>query len=140
MVVEVDVREHGDRGSSRSIDRSASSPSVTSHPSPGARVAAELRHLGAEDEGRVAAELLQAVGDHRRRRRLPVRAPDDDRRPRRDDLGQELAAVQHTRGGRDLGIVERHRGRVDDLGAGRHVLGPLLPDRDVDARVREQRA
>ena len=69
-------------GRRSSIDRSDSSPSATSHPSPAPRCLAELRYLAADQERRIAAELPQAERDHCRRRRLAVRTADDDRRPR----------------------------------------------------------
>ena len=59
-------------------------------PRPG--VAAELRDLAADEPGRVEAELGEDEGDHPGRRRLPVRAGDDDRAPQRDELGEEVGA------------------------------------------------
>ena len=72
------------------IVRSDSSPSTTSQPDPGAGVAAELRHLAADQERRVGSELVEDERDHRCSRRLAVRAGDHDRVLQRDQLGQQL--------------------------------------------------
>ena len=79
-------------GRSASIVRSDSSPSTTSQPLAGRRVAPELRDLAADQIGGIEPELREDEGDHPRRRRLPVRAGDDDRAPERDELGEELRA------------------------------------------------
>ena len=57
---------------------------------PRAGVRAELRNLAADDPARVAPRLPQRERDHRRGRRLPVRAGDDDRRRRRDELREQV--------------------------------------------------
>ena len=74
MVVEIEVRDHGDLGRERR-DRTVRLVALDDEP-PGARssVAAELRDLAADRIRRVAAEALEHERDHRRRRRLAVRA------------------------------------------------------------------
>ena len=106
-------------GRSAATDRSDSSPSTTSQPSPAPGVRAELRHLAADDPARVAARLAQRERDHRRGRRLPVRAGDDDRRGRRDELGEQVG----TRPARHA----RVRGRDEHLPALRAPRAPATP-------------
>ena len=80
----------------------------------------------------------QRVHHHARGRGLAVRAGDGDRRPQRADLAEQLRAMQLGQAalaaGHTLGVVRRDRGRVDDLGAGRHV-GGVVADGGLDARV-----
>ena len=92
---------------------------------PHAGVPAELRDDPADDPRRIVTELAQDVRDHRRRRRLAVRAADDDRRAERDELREELGA-------RATLDPARVRGRDDDLEAVRR--GRLAADVDVDVR------
>ena len=113
-------------GRRSAIERSDSSPSTTSQPVARARVAAELRDDAADDPGRVAAELAQDERDHRRRRRLAVRAADDDRPAQRDELGEELRPRDVPRPGR-VCAVETTTSKPAG-GAG------LATDVDVDAR------
>ena len=119
-------------GASAPIERSDSSPSTTSQPAPDAGVAAELRHDAADDPRRVAARLLQDERDHRGRRRLAVRAADDDRGLRGDELGQELGA-------RDAVDPVQVGGRDDDLPAGRRTRLAAEVDLDPVERGDEDR-
>ena len=90
MVVELDVREHGDLGT-QERDRAVGLVALDDEPAlPHAGVAAELRHDAADDPRGIVSELAEDVRDHRGRRRLPVRATDDDRAAKRDQLGEEL--------------------------------------------------
>ena len=81
VVVEVDVEEHGDLRS-QGGDGAIRLVPFDDEPA-GARpgVAAELRHVAADEERRPEAEPVEAEGDHRAGGRLPVRAGDDDRAP-----------------------------------------------------------
>src|SRR5256714_142206 len=90
VVVEIDVEEHGDLRA-QSCDRPVRLVSLDDEPA-GARtrVAAELGHVAADEEGGIEAEPVEAEGDHRARRRLAVRARDDDRAAVRDELGEEV--------------------------------------------------
>ena len=93
MVVELDVRDDRDVGGQLEHGPVRLVALDDEPAGAGAGVAAELRDLAADEERGVVAEGVEAVGDHRRRRRLPVRAGDDDRAPERDELGQELGAA-----------------------------------------------
>jgi hypothetical protein len=115
VVVEVDVRDDGDPRT-EPLDRPVRLvPFHDEPPRPGPRVPAQLRHLAADQKGRVPPEPVEDVRDHRRRRRLPVRACDDDRVLQRDELGQELraGATRHApregRGDDRLEAVRRRR-------------------------------
>ena len=79
---------------------------------PRAGVAAELRDDPSHDPGRVVSGLAQRVRDHRGRRRLAVRAGDDDRRLRRDQLGEECRARRPVAPGQ----VGRRDDRLEALG------------------------
>jgi hypothetical protein len=84
VVVEVDVEKHGDLRA-QSADRAIRLVPLDDEPTgAGPCVTAELRHVSADEECGVEAEPVEAEGDHRRGRRLPVRAGDDDRAPLRD--------------------------------------------------------
>ena len=98
-------------GRSSSSERSDSSPSATSQPLARTGVAAELRHLAADQERRVEPEPVETERDHRRGRRLAVCAGDDDRRPERDELGEQLASPPARRGRRSPGCPVRSRSR-----------------------------
>ena len=112
MVVELDVRHDGDlRPQER--DRAVGLVALDDEPALArAGVPAELRDDPADDPRRIVAELAEDVRDHRRRRRLAVRAADDDRAAQRDELGEELGA----RATLDASGVRR---RDDDLEARR---------------------
>jgi hypothetical protein len=92
VVVEVDVEEDGDLRLQRG-DRAIRLVPFDDEPTrAGPRVAAELRHFAANEEGRVEAEPVEAERNHRARRRFPVRAGDDDRAPLCDQLGEKVGA------------------------------------------------
>ncbi len=112
MVVELDVRQDRDLGAEE-LDRAVRLVALDHEPArarPG--VPAELGHDAPDDPGRVGAELAEHEGDHRRGRRLAVGAPDDDRPPKRHELGEEL-------GPRPALDAPPMRGRDDDLESGR---------------------
>ena len=98
-------------------------------PAPPARAETGPRQLGADHEGRVKAGAAQGVGGHRRGRRLAVRAGDGQAALERRDLGEQIGPVQLAARRHALGILGRDRGRVDDLGAGGHVLGGVADPR-----------
>ena len=101
MVVEVDVGDHRHPRAQRG-DRAVRLVSLDDEPAlPRAGVRAELRHLAADDPARVAAGLAEREGDHRRGRRLAVRAGDDDRRRRSDDELREQVGARPARHRRD---------------------------------------
>ena len=151
VVVEVDVEEHGDLRPERG-DRAVRLVALDDEPALArARVAAELRDLAADQERRVEPEPVEAERDHRARRRLAVRAGDDDRAAQRDELGEQVGA-------RPALDAARERGRDVDLPArrrrrrlGRDLDGDALempqvrrldaiPAGDLGApRVREER-
>ena len=84
---------------SRSIDRSDSSASTTSHsPPPHAPLAAGRPHDPADEVAGVQPALEQHVGDHRRRRRLAVGPGHRDRAPQGGQLGEEVLARADARG------------------------------------------
>ena len=92
VVVEVDVQEDRDLGPERG-DRAVGLVALDDEPArAGARVAAELRDLAADQERGIEAEPVEAERDHRARRRLAVRAGDDDRAAQRDELGEQVGA------------------------------------------------
>ena len=132
VVVELDVREDGDLRS-QGADRAVGLVALDDEPAgAGAGVAPELRHDTADDPRRVAAGLVQDERDHRRGRRLPVGAADDDRRLRGDELGEEVGA-------RDAVDPVPVRGRDDDLPAvGRRRLAAEV-DLDPLERAEEDR-
>ena len=92
VVVELDVRH--DRELRPQLEhRAVELVSFDDEPSvAAARVPAELRDHAADDPRRVVPCLPQRVGDHPGRRRLPVRARDDDRVARVDELREEGCA------------------------------------------------
>ncbi len=91
VVVEIDVRDHRDLGA-KCGDRPVGLVSLDDEPAlTRPRVAAELRHLAADQEGRVVAEPVEAERDHRGSRRLPVRAGDHDRRCRETSSARNSA-------------------------------------------------
>ena len=81
------------------IDRSDSSPSTTSQPAPTPALPPSwgtmppMIHDGSRPVSR------STIRDHPRRRRLPVRATDDDRRVRRHELGEEAPPEASLRSG-----------------------------------------
>ena len=75
-------------GRSSSIVRSDSSPSTTSQPAPGARVAAELRDVAADQPGRVAAEPRRG-----RRRSSPSSSSCRARRRPRSESRSETSSA-----------------------------------------------
>ena len=98
-------------GDSFRNERSLSSASATMYsPRPEPRVAAEGAEPAADHGGRVEARALEHQRDHRRRRRLAVRAGDGDAEAQAHQLGQHLGARNH-----------RHAARagLDDLGVRR---------------------
>ena len=92
VVVEIDVRDHRDLGA-KGGDRAVRFVSFDDEPAAArSRVAAELRDLAADQEGRVVAEPVEAERDHGGGRRLPMRAGDHDRALQGDELGEKLGA------------------------------------------------
>ena len=77
-------------GRSCSSVRSDSSPSTTSHPSPAPALPPSCGNSPPTSQAGSSPSSTERIGDHRRRRRLPVRASDDDRAAQRDELGEEL--------------------------------------------------
>ena len=128
-MVELDVRHDADlRAEER--DRAVGLVALDDEPARACpRVPAELRDDAADDPRRIVAELAEDEGDHRGRRGLPVRAADDDRAPKRDELGEELRA-------RAAFHPARVRGRDDDLEPGRRLR--LAADVHLDALERLQ--
>jgi hypothetical protein len=126
MVVEVDVRDDRDLRA-QVLDRAVGLVALDDEPAGArARVPAELRDLAADQEGRVPPEAVEDEGDHARRRRLPVRAGNDDRVLLGDELGEELRAGQ-------AGHLAGERGRDDGLEPLRRRLR-LLRDGHGDPR------
>ncbi len=79
MVVDLDVRDDCDLRP-QEADRAVRLVSLDNEATrPGARVPAELRDDAADDPCGVVPELAEGERDHRRGRRLPVGATDDDR-------------------------------------------------------------
>ena len=97
-------------GRSNAIVRSDSSPSDDQPAAPRPCVSTELRDCAADEKRRIETEPFEHERDHRGRRRLAVRAGDDDRALQRDELGEELGASppRHAAG---------ERGGDDDLPA-----------------------
>ena len=124
VMVEVDVRQDGDARAQLG-DRPVGLVSLHDQPSlSGPGVPAELRHVGADQPARVAAELLQREGDHGARRRLAVRPCDHDRVSQRDELGEQLGTGLP-------GDASRERRRRERLPTLRR-LRRLVRDLDVD--------
>jgi hypothetical protein len=118
VVVELDVRHHGDRSGQREDGAVGLVALDDEEPVAEARVRAELWDGGADQPRRVAPGLPEDEGDHARGRPLSVGARHHDRVAARDELAQELGAPQprHVRvGGRDdrLPAVADHRLRRD---------------------------
>ena len=91
-MVEVDVEENGDLWMQRG-DRAIRLVTLDHEPAgTGSRVAAELRHVGSDEERRVETQFVEAERDHRRCRRLAVSAGDDDGAPLVDELGEQVCA------------------------------------------------
>src|SRR5438132_3219057 len=91
-MIEVDVEDDRDLRPQR---RDRSIRLVALHDEPavaGTGVAAELRDLAADRERGIAPEPVEHERDHPARRRLAVRACDDDRVAQRDELRKELCA------------------------------------------------
>ncbi len=92
MVIEVDVQDDGHARPQR-LDRPVGLVALDDQRAgAGAGVTAELRHLPADQEGRIAPELAEDERDHRGRGRLAVGAGDDDGVAQRYELGEELGA------------------------------------------------
>ena len=90
MVVELDVRHDRDLRA-QPLDRPVGLVALGDEPAlPRAGVAAELGDLAADEPRRIEPELGEDERDHPGRRRLSVRAGDDDRAPERDELGEEV--------------------------------------------------
>jgi hypothetical protein len=92
VMVEVDVQDDRDlRAQGR--DRPVRLVAFDDEPARASTgVPAELRNLAADRERRIATEPLERERDHPAGRRLAVRARDDDRVAKRDELGEELRA------------------------------------------------
>ena len=101
----------------------------------GPGVAAQLRHLAADQVGGIEPQLLGRVGDHGRGGGLAVGAGHADRAPRGHHLGEQLGAVQPAQaqlaGGQQLRLVGGDRRRDDQLHA-RLQVGRVMADRDRD--------
>ena len=124
VVVELDVGDDRDLRP-EPLDGAIGLVSLDDEPAfPRAGVAAELRHLAADEPGRIVTELTQRKRDHRRRGRLAVRAGDDDRPAQRDELVEEIGA-------RTSFDLRRVRGGHDDLPASARRRLPA--EIDVDA-------
>jgi hypothetical protein len=79
VVVEVDVRHDRNLRPQRR-DRPVGLVALHDEPALAcSSVAAQLRHVTADQKSGVIAEAFEAEGDHRRRRRLSMRAGNDDR-------------------------------------------------------------
>ena len=130
MVVELGVREHG-HAPVELEQRAVGLVGLDDQPlpRPPASVRARRAHLAADEVGRVGAAPAQRVHEHARRRRLPVGAGDRDRRPQPGELGEQVGAVQLALRDRALRVLRADRGRVDDLGALRHVARVVTDDR-----------
>ena len=95
-VLGVDRGDHGDRRrelEERAVGLVGLGHQVLALPEP--RVGAEARHAPADDDGRVEAALGEHGADHRRGRRLAVRAGDRDAVLEPHQLGQHLGARDH---------------------------------------------
>ena len=79
-------------GRSAAIVRSDSSPSTTSQPSPVPAFPPSCGTSAPISQAGSRAEPLEAEGDHPARRRLAVRARDDDRVAQGHELGEQLGA------------------------------------------------
>ena len=83
-------------------------------------LAVRAHELAADQERGVRAGRAQDVGDHPRRRRLPVRARHRDKPALGAHLGEQLAPMEDRLlalpGARQLGVVLGDRRRDDDLG------------------------
>ena len=125
VVVEVDVRHHRHLRAQRK-DRPVRLVSLDHEPPlPRAGVRAELGHLAADDPARVTAGRAQRERDHGRGRRLAVRAGDDDRPARSDELREQLRPG--TAGDIGIGAGDEHLPPVRRL--------RLRRDRHVDPRL-----
>jgi len=132
VMVELDVRHHRDLGGQREHRAVRLVALDDEVPAAEAGVRAELRHRRADQPRRVVPGLAQGERDHRGRRALPMCAADDDRRPRADELAQELRAA-HPRDG----WIRR---RDDRLPPVRHDRFRRDLDRHVGERVEVRRA
>ena len=96
-MVEIDIRDHRDPRA-QEAQRAVGLVALGDEPAlPRSAVAAELRHVAADQEGRIEPEPVEAERDHGGRRRLPVRARDGDRGAKRDELGEQLPARGESR-------------------------------------------
>ncbi|CAO5232789.1 hypothetical protein FAGKG844_170084 [Frankia sp. AgKG'84/4] len=123
-VLPLDVGDYGDGGLEPG-ERAAVLVRLEHEHVPGAdqRVAAELGDLRADHGRGVQPGRAQHQREHRRRRRLAVRAGDRDQTVPGGQLGQPLGAAAHRQaegaGGEDLGMVVGQRaGRHDDIHPG----------------------
>ena len=157
MMVEVDVEEHRDLRPHRG-DRTIGLVALDDEPALArARVSTQLWNVPADEERRIEPESVEAERDHRTRRRLAVRAGDDDRAAERDELREQIGPRPardpsgkcggdvHLPAGRRLrwlrrdGDVDpgqmREVGRVDAVPAG-HLGAPRMRDERVCAHSR----
>ena len=115
VMVEIDVEQHGDFRSQRADGAIRLVPFDHQPTGPRSGVAAELWHVAADQERRLQPEPVEAEGDHRARRRLPVRARHNDRAPLHDELGEEIGARTALdparKGRRDEHLPSRRRRR-----------------------------
>ena len=92
----------------------------------------------AVDDGRVEPARVEHRGDHRRRRRLPVRSGDRDRLLHAHQLGEHFGALDDRQAPLDrrfdLGIAAADGGGDDDDGRVAEILG-FLADHDRDAEL-----
>ena len=132
-MVELGVGQHRDLGPERE-QRAVGLVGLDDDPlaAPPAGVDPGVAELAADHVRRIEPAAAQDVHDHRRGRRLAVRAGDRQAAAQRRDLREQLGAVKlASLGGAALGIVGRHRGRVHDLGARGDVLRPV-PEHGLD--------
>ncbi len=90
VVVELEVRH--DRDLCRQLEhRPVRLVALDDEPAvSGACVAAQLWDLAPDEERGIVAQRVEAVGDHRSSRCLPMRAGDHDRPSQCDELGEQL--------------------------------------------------
>ncbi len=143
VMVELDVGDHGDLGAELE-EAAVRLVGLGDHPLPRPpagvgrpAVRARARELAPDQEGRVGARRAQRLDHHPGGRRLAVRAGDRDQPPQRAELGEQLPAVDDPLAAlarpRQLRVVVSDRGRDDDLGALRHLLG-VMTDPRLEAR------
>src|SRR5437667_165332 len=140
-VLGVDRRDHGDgrrEGEERAVRLVGLGDEEVALTEPG--VASEARPAAADDDRRIVAALGEDCPDHRRRRRLSVRAGNGNAVLESHQLGQHLCAPNGRDGamasGLDLHVVGGHGGRIDDDVGALHVAG-LVPREHLDAQPLE---